>query len=79
MQQTLPLEPDATFKMLIRSASKYGVQFFTSAYAIIAAMPSVSASTICSSQQVIMTGNIISLLVDAFSPEVISYDDMGMM
>jgi hypothetical protein len=78
MQQTLQLEPDATFKML-RSASKYGVQFFTSTYAIIAAMPGVPANTICRIQHVIMTGNTINLIVDVFPPEVVGYDEMGVM
>lgn len=78
MQQTLQLEPDATFKML-RSASKYGVQFFTATYAIIAAMPGVPANTICRIQHMIMTGNTISFIVDVFPPEVISFDDMGVM
>ena len=78
MHTALELEPDATFKML-RSAGKYGVQFFSATYAIIGVLPGVAQETICRIQHIIQANNGIYLLVDVFPPDVIHYDEMGVM
>ena len=78
MKQALQLKPDTTFKLL-RSASKCGVHFFNSSYAIIGVTQGVPAETICLIQHIIMTDAGIHLVVDVFPPEVLHYDEMGVM
>jgi hypothetical protein len=78
IQQASQLPPNATFQML-RSANKYNVHFFTATYAILGEMPGIAKQTIGLIQHMIMSNNNIYVAVDVFPPEVIHYDEMGVM